>query len=161
MNNTILFINDFYLKKTISNIKNVKDLDYKDTLSDLKNLLCKYQSEEELIDDSTNNDDLLFLYKALKLISLQKDFDWRNWSIANILFDTACPQIAFTYDKSKLQQNEVIADFDIVENMGQISVVIPEHGICIDTKMTLRGKNEKINDTCISQALNEFKTQFC
>ena len=35
MNNTILFINDFYLKKTISNIKNVKDLDYKDTLSDL------------------------------------------------------------------------------------------------------------------------------
>ena len=132
-------------------------------------MLCKYQSEEELIDDSTNNDDLLFLYKALKLISLQKDFDWRNWSIANILFDTACPQIAFTYDKSKLQQNEVIADFDIVENLGgdrkismeKISVVVPDNGICIDTEMTLHDKEEEGSNTCISKALNKFKRKCC
>lgn len=133
-------------------------------LQPLQKSLSKYQSEEELIDDPTNNDDLLFLYKTLKLFSLQKDFAWRNWDITNILFDTACPQIAFTYDKSKLQQNEVKAYFDIVGNLGgdgKISVVVPETDICIDTKMTLRGKNEKINDTCISQALNEFKTKYC
>lgn len=87
-------------------------------LQPLQKSLSKYQSEEELIDDPTNNDDLLFLYKTLKLVSLQKDFAWRNWDITNILFDTACPQIAFTYDKSKLQQNEVKAYFDIVGNLG-------------------------------------------
>lgn len=138
-------------------------------LQPLQEVLDKYKAEEEFIDDPTNNDDLLFLYKTLKLVSLQKDFAWRNWDITNILFDVVCPQIAFTYNNSELQQNEVKAYFDIVGNlegdgkisMGKISVVVPETDICIDTKMTLRGKNEKINDTCISQALNEFKTKYC
>ena len=161
MSNMLLSINDTYLKKIKGNIKCVEDLDCIDILFKFHDLLIDYKSEKDFIHKLKEDENLLFLYKTLKLISVQKEFDWRKWKIANILFDTDCPQISFTYDKDQLKQNEVIADFDIVENMGKISVVIPDNGICIDTEMTLHDKKEEGSNTCISKALNKFKRKCC
>ncbi|EFY06331.1 hypothetical protein [Succinatimonas hippei] len=153
----ILLNNDFYLKKSSSGINTNEDLNSIDTISDLQNLLNNCKSEENFMNDNNDNDNLLFLHKILELVYTQEEFDWQKWKIANILFNTLCPQIAFTYDKNHLKPNEIIADFDIVEIMGKIFVVIPENSICIDTKMTLHGTNEAIDKYCISQALKTFE----
>ena len=165
MNKLILSIIDVYLNK----LSNDKSSDCFKALTALQKLLAQYESEEVFMNDTNVNDNQLFLYKTLKLISVQKEFDWRKWKIANILFDTVCPQISFTYDKNQLKPNEVIADFDIVENLGgdrrismeKISVVVPDNGICIDTEMTLHDKKEEGSNTCISKALNKFKRKCC
>lgn len=153
MNNGVSLICDIYLKKSEID----KDSDCMDVLTNLQNLIAKYKSEKDFMNEHKEDENLLFLYKTLKLISVQKEFNWRKWKIANIIFDTLCPQIAFTYDKNHLKPNEIIADFDIVEIMGKIFVVIPENSICIDTKMTLHGTNEAIDKYCISQALKTFE----
>ena len=169
MINKLLSVNDTYLKKIMGNIKCVEDLDCIDILFKFHDLLIDYKSEKDFMHKLKEDENLLFLYKTLKLISVQKEFDWRKWKIANILFDTVCPQISFTYDKNQLKTNEVIADFDIVENLGgdrrismeKISVVVPDNGICIDTEMTLHDKEEEGSNTCISKALNKFKRKCC